>query len=262
MLRILIVTGALLMLAGFGAAGLQYWQGLPEAEAAAPTALPPDGPSRTWLISPTGAIVPEGVAETYLEQDRFVPDRMVHVTRAARLDALLTEGEKLPETPYLQVMADIRAPTVAAALCPILTGTVAEACAVHSARVVAGSVDPVRGTADFRIELAYRLKMPETPLPDLAAHVLDRETVQPDIAADPAVADSAESLLAATLQAALTACADEERAATCRLLGVRLDWLPRATPLAQAEIGWLRPLPDGMIPVLPLDPLPAPQPQG
>lgn len=279
MLRLLIGTGALLMLAGFGAAGWQYWRGLPQNASGSETAtvLPEDaGQTQSWLISPNGGIVQRDVVRAFLEQDRFVRDRMVAVTQVAALATLLADGEKLPDAPYLEVLADIRAPMIAQALCPALTATVAKVCAVHSARVVKGSVDPISGTAIFQIELAYRQKPSTEPLPDLASHVLRTETVAPftkaiapegpddDTAADaapgeadgPVLPDSAEAALAKVLRAVITACAEEGRAPTCRLLRVSLDWAPGTVPRARAEVAWLAPLPDGISAAPPLEPLP------
>ncbi|MCX7289290.1 MAG: hypothetical protein NTW20_17585 [Rhodobacterales bacterium] len=277
MLRFLIGTGVILMLAGFGAAGWQYWQGLPQDVAASGTeALPSEnaGQPQSWLISPSGGMVRREDVRAFLEQDKFVQDRMVAVTEVAELAALLADGEKLPDVPYLEVLADIRAPMIAQDLCPAVTATVARVCVVHSARVVKGSVDAISGTAVFRIELAYRQSPSDLPLPDLASHVLRTETVAPfpagDVSkaedsaepADPASDEaavppaSAEAALSQVLQAVSTACSDEDRAPTCRLLGLSLDWAPGIMPQATARVAWLAPLPEGMTAAPPLEPLP------
>lgn len=266
MLRFLIGTGALLMLAGFGAAGWQYWQGLPQ-NAAGPgdqaSLAEAGGQAQSWLISPSGGIVRPEDVRAFLEQERLVRDRMVEVTQVAALATLLADGEKLPDAPYLEVLADIRAPMIAQALCQALTATIARVCAVQSARVVMGSVDPISGTAVFRIALAFRQKPSDVPLPDLASHVLRTETVTPfadtvppeaqdkndaapDAAEAPVLPESAEAALAELLQAVSTACSDEDRAPTCRLLGVTLDWAPGVVPNATARVAWLAPLPEGM----------------
>jgi hypothetical protein len=256
MLRLLIGTGVLLMAVGFGAAGWQYWRGLPADPATADggrAALSDDRP--VWLISPGGATVPEADSRAYLVQDRLVPDRMARLTVTARLDELLLPGEKLPTEPYLEVLADIRAPRLGEAFCAVLTAELAQSCAVHSARVVAGSVNRSRGEARFAIELAYRQDVAGAELPDLAMHVLRTEATMPDPASLPAPA-SAGAALAGLVTASLAACAPEDRTATCRVLGLTLDWTPLATREAAARIAWLAPLPEGMSPLSPIAPLP------
>jgi hypothetical protein len=255
MLRLLIGTGILLVVVGFGAAGWQYWQGLPAGEASE-TAAEAEAPgqrtaSQTWLISATGGLVPRDDVRAYLRQDRFVPSRTVTVTRTAPLGDLLAEGEKLPDPPYLQVLADIRAPRIGQALCPVLAERVAQTCAVNSARVVEGSVDPVRGTAQFRIELVYRLKPEAEDLPDLAANVLEDSYVTLDLSA--AEGGTAEAALAAAVDAASAACTAEGVGQNCRILGLALDLSPDGTPAARARIAWLVPLPEGMFIAPPLD---------
>ncbi len=257
MLRLLIGTGVLLMLVGFGAAGWQYWQdnfasiAVPAAETAVQET---PAASQNWLISPTGNLVPQAEVRAYLAQERFVPGRVVTVTRTARLIDLLVEGEKLPETPYLQVFADIRAPMIAKALCPVVMERIALSCAAHSARVVEDSVDPLLKTARFRAELVYRLKPEEAELPDLAAHILETDNLLLDLSADPAATTSAEAALAHAVDTAVQACATEGRGDMCRILGLSLDWAPDSPPSAQAKIAWLAPLPEGMFPAPPLEP--------
>jgi hypothetical protein len=255
MLRLLIGTGILLMAVGFGAAGWQYWQGLPAdpSATAAPTA--PASGRQVWLISPTGAVVPAEDGRAFLVQDRLVPDRMARIELTARLDTLLLEGETLPAPQYLEVLADIRAPRLAQTLCPILTAELAASCTVHSGRVIPGSVNPVRGEARFALELAYRQDVSGVELPDLAAHVLKSEEVQPDPAVLPAPG-SVEAALAELVTAARSACGGEERIATCRVLGLTLDWTPGAARQAAARIAWLEPLPDGMTSLSPVPPPP------
>ena len=258
MLRLLIGTGALLMLVGFGAAGWQYWQGLSADGNGAPVAVDPTGfgpASGAWLVTSTGAIVPEADATAYLVQDRLVPERIVEVTATAALGNLLLAGEKLPAAPYLEVLADIRAPRLAQALCPVLTNAIARTCMVASARVVPGSVDALRGEARFVMTLAYRQSVDAAALPDLAAHVLRSETVRPDPAGLP---DSIDSVLTAAVQAAVAACAAEDRTATCRVLGMTVDWTPGTTGRAEARVAWLSPLPEGASIAPPI----APQPEG
>ena len=278
MLRVLITTGALLMLVGFGAAGWQYWTGPPatgqssRADAVQPGAV---GDAQAWLISPSGGLVRPEDVRAFLEQGKFVPDRLVEITEVAALSTLLADGEKLPDAPYLEVLADIRAPMIAQDLCPVMTATVAETCAIHAARVVRGSVDPIMGTAAFKITLVYRQKPPDTALPDLASHVLRTQTVAPFAEAEPApdategetgetdgvaeapvLPENAGAALADLLQAVVTTCAEDDRLPTCRLLRVSLDWAPGVVPTARAEVAWLAPLPDGITAAPTLGPLP------
>jgi hypothetical protein len=254
MLRLLIGTGLLLMAVGFGAAGWQYWQGLPAGEASVAEPSASSG-AATWLVSSTGAIVPEADSLAFLRQDRLVPERMARLTVTAGLADLLAEGEKLPAAPYLEVLADIRAPRLGQALCPVLTSGLAMNCTVHSARVIPGSVDAVRGEARFTVELAFRQDVSGVELPDLAANVLNREEVRPDPALLPTPA-TAEAALTELVAATAAACSVETRAATCRVLGMTLDWAPGAPRQAAARIAWLAPLPDGMKTLAPIVPLP------
>ncbi|WP_137110652.1 hypothetical protein [Rhodobacter sp. SY28-1] len=261
MLRLLIGTGVLLMAVGFGAAGWQYWQTLPPAEPGAAVAAvesaaaQPSLPAVTrqsWLMSPTGDVIPQDEVRAYLAQERFAPSRTVLVTQQASLTELLAEGETLPEEDYLQVLADIRAPRVAEGLCAVLVQAFASDCAVHSARVVDGSVDPVAGTAEFRLELVYRLPEPPEELPDLAAHVFQTAVVElPQDEAAP-LTPTADAALGAALAAVTGACAAETVGDLCRMQRLTLDWTPGEPPRAQAVIGWLDPLPDGMFVAPPL----------
>jgi hypothetical protein len=255
MLRLLIGTGVLLMAVGFGAAGWQYWQGLPADPAPAEGRVAAASDQTDWLISPTGAMVPEPDGRAFLVQDRLVPDRMARLTVTARLNDLLLAGEKLPTAPYIEVLADIRAPRLGEVLCPILTADLAQVCTVHSARLIAGSVDLSRGEARFAIELAYLQDVTGNELPDLAMHVLQTEQVVPDPAVLPAPA-SAAAAFAELVDASLAGCAPEDRAGTCRVLGLTLDWAPGASGQAAARIAWLAPLPEGMSPLSPIEPLP------
>lgn len=262
MLRALIGTGILLMAVGFGAAGWQYWQTLPVAEAVAVDAATAEAGTpvrsaptqrQTWLISSSGGLVRQSDVRAYLAQERFAEGRTVTVTRQARLTELLAEGETLPQPEYLQVLADIRAPKVAEGLCAVLVQWLATDCAVNEARVVQGSVDPVAGTARFRLELVYRL--PDTPdLPDLAAHVLRSETTALTLEAGAEATGSAEAALAAALSAGTEACAAQTNAQLCRVVQVALDWAPERPVQARAKIGWLAPLPKGMFTAPPLGP--------
>lgn len=269
MLRILIGAGLLLMAVGFGAAGWQYWQSMPAttvdvAEAAIPdTANPAAAPvaapvaatgRQSWLISPTGGLIPQDDVRAYLVQDRFVPGRSLWILRQAKLSDLLAEGEKLPETPFLQVLADIRAPRVADGLCAVLTQTLAQDCAVNSARVVEGSVDVASGTAMFQLDLVYRLKVPDADLPDLAVHVLRSDVFRLDLPAGADGTATPDAALQAALAAIATACEADGVGEACRPMRISLDWSPGKPVVAQAKIAWLDPLPKGMFVAPPLDP--------
>ena len=268
MLRILIGTGLLLMAVGFGAAGWQYWTTRPVADAvAAPGGTPTiadaagaapvsDGSAsaqQSWLISPTGGLVPPEDVRAYLEQDRFVPGRVLQVTREARLADLLVDDEKLPEAAFLQVLADIRAPRVVNGLCQVLLDTIARDCAVQSARVVEGSVDPVAGTAIFRLELAYQLKQTADDLPDLATQVLRSDALQMDFESGAEGTQSPEAALAAMLALVSETCAGDTVGAGCRPLRLEVDWATARPVSARAVIAWLDPLPQGMFVAPPLD---------
>lgn len=260
MLRILIGSGVLLMAVGFGAAGWQYWKTMPrpavaaEVQADAPAVASTQTSTRQgWLISPTGGLIPQEDVRAYLAQERFVPGRILTVTRQASLASLLAEGEKLPDSAFLQVLADIRAPKVAEGLCPVLTATIAQDCAVNSARVLDDSVDTAAGTAMFRLELVYRLKDPGTDLPDLAAHVLRSDTVRLDLAAGVEGTASPDAALQAALAAATAACEADTVGEACRPMRLDLNWAPGRPVSARVQIAWLDPLPKGMFVAPPLD---------
>lgn len=264
MLRLLIGTGVLLMSVGFGAAGWQYWQSLPKVEQAvtespapAPLAAPASAPTQrqSWLISPSGGLVRQADVRAYLAQERFAESRMVTVTRQARLAELLAEGETLPQPEYLEVLADIRAPKVAEGLCAVLVQSLATDCAVNEARVVPGSVDPVAGTARFRLELAYRLPEP-AELPDLAANVLRDDATALTLEPGAEGTDSPEAALAVALDLGADACAARSEGQLCRVVQVALDWETDRPVRARAKIAWLAPLPKGMFAAPPLTPAP------
>jgi hypothetical protein len=257
LLRVIIGLGVLMMLAGFGAAGLQYWQSLPPSATTAEAGLPDQGaaPSRSqqnWLISPTGGLMPRDKVRAYLEQARFVDTRFAVITQTAPLDALLLEGEKLPEPAYLQVLADIRAPDVASDACATLLDTIAVDCAVHAARVVDGSIDAVAGTGRFRIELAFRLKPSEADLPDLAATALVTEYASLAAEVGSEAAASVDALMRAAINAADETCAAIRRAEACRILRLDVDLQTDGNGAARAEVAALTPLPKGMYPAPPL----------
>lgn len=256
MLRVLIGTGVLLMAVGFGAAGWQYWQTMPgPAVAEAASGPAPVVPERqSWMISPTGGLIPQAEVRAYLAQERFVPERVLHVVRQANLAELLAEGEQLPEPAFLQVLADIRAPRMADGLCEVLLDSVAQDCAVQAGRVVADSVDPVTGTARFRLELVYRLKESGDDLPDLAAHVLRSDLVSLEVAPGSEGSASPDAALRSLLASVAAACAAEGVGQACRPTQLDIDWTPGKPALARAEIAWLDPLPKGMYVAPPLNP--------
>ena len=256
MLRLLIGSGLLLMAVGFGAAGVQYWRGLPADTSSPDTSDAGTAALQTWLVTPTGALVSRDDLRAYLTQDRFVPGRMATVVLTAPLTSLLAEGESLPATPFLQVFADIRAPMLAGELCPVLRTAFTQGCAVHSARVVDGSVDVARGTARFEVELAYRQAPEPEALPDLATHVFASRTIDWQAEAGSPEAATADTALAAVAQAGLAACTVAETAPACRIMALTLDWAPGIAATGQARVGWLAPIPDGMIIAPSLTPTP------
>lgn len=209
------------------------------------------------MISTTGGMVPRDDVRAYLTQDRFVPGRIATVVRSAPLTSLLAEGEELPAAPFLQVFADIRAPRLAEDLCPVLLASIAQDCAVHTARVVEGSVDAVQGMARFRIELAYSLKPDESELPDLAAHVFVPQPFAWEVEAGAPELATVDTALTALIAATQAACTAEDAGEACRVLSLSLDWAPGAVAAAEARIGWLSPLPDGIFKAPSLDPAPA-----
>ena len=267
MLRLLIGTGLMLMAVGFGAAGWQYWQGLPTAQPApesSPAADPAGTVSTGWLISPTGGIVPREDALAYLEQSRLVPGRSLTVLRTAPLADLLEDGESLPAAAFLEVMADIRAPRMAEGLCAALTADLAELCALNAARVEPGSIDLQRGTARFRLELVFlpRAGEDEGNDPDPLSRVFRTERLP--WPGSPGAEDTAALDRAATIQAAVAALAADARGAcdrppagqACRILDMALEWSPDAPPQGEVRIGWLDPLPRGLVTAPSLDPAP------
>ncbi|MCU0828256.1 MAG: hypothetical protein MUE52_12820 [Tabrizicola sp.] len=258
MLRLLIVTGLLLMAGGFGAAGFQYWQGQTGASQSVDDAMAGQSAAQTWLTSSSGGLVPRDDARAYLIQDRLVRERTVVVTRTAHLTDLLLDGEKLPDPAYFEVLADIRAPRLAETLCPLVTDVFAGNCQVNEARVVAGSVNPVQGTAQFTIELVFRPAPEGDPLPDLAAHVLHIREIALDLSQDPEASVTTEAALAAALRGSQTTC-EEQGLIACRVLGVTLDWAQGQTAQAVLRVAGLAPLPDGMFPAPPLE---TPPPEG
>jgi hypothetical protein len=251
-LKVVIWLGVLLMLAGFGAAGLQYWQGLPRAVVAEGGAEGDPGivgPPQTWLISPTGGPVPRDDVRAYLVQDRFVQSRVVEITRTVALEDLLADGERLPERPYLQVLADIRAPMAAEGACSALLERLAADCAVQTARAVEASVDPIAGTARVRTALVYTLKPEEEALPDLSARTFETKVITLSFDAQTEGAATVDDLLRSAIAAANTGC---DGAEGCRVLRMGITWEGNGAGTARVEVGVLAPLPKGMFPAPPL----------
>lgn len=258
LLRVVIGLGLALMLLGFGAAGVQYLRlGADPETAVARTPASEAGSgaaavTQTWLISPAGGAVPQAEARAYLAQDRFVESRIATVTRTALLTELLQDGERLPDAPYLQVLADIRAPLVAGRLCDALLVSIAAGCAVHHARVVDGSIDRAAGKARFKVDLAYRLKPSDEALPDLAAHVLMSDTIGREFAAGAEGAGMPEELLGSAADAAVAACGALKGGKSCRVTGLDVTWFDNGSGAVRARIGWLAPLPQGIVTAPPL----------
>ena len=266
MLRALLYAGLSLMLVGFGAAGWQYWQDHSRSVGAAAGNLP--GVARAedpqgWLISPLGRPADPADVRAYLTQERAVAERTLRVTMTATLADLLQEGEALPDPVYLEVMADIRAVRLAEGLCPELLATIADRCAVASARVVPGSVDALQGSARFAVELAYAVKADPAGLPDLALHVFETQAIAMP-AGNAAPGQTASSALRTLLDQAVFACADPERGLSCRVLRLTLDHDPTGRVEGSAVLGFLRPLPEVMRIVPEIAPLPKqlPAPEG
>jgi hypothetical protein len=253
MLRVLIGTGALLMLVGFGAAGWQYWRGMP---ASAPAAeIEAAALQQDWLISATGGLVLPETVRAYLVQDRPVPERLLRLTLSGRLTELLDEGETLPDPAYIPVLADIRAPRLAEPLCAQILQAMAADCAVVLARVLPDSIDPTAGTATFVLELAYRERVGAGELPDLAAHVLNEAVVTLEPEPGTPGAENASEALDALLASARANCpSDGEQAATCRLLDLSLDLRSGEPTVLSARVAWLGPLPEGVVPAPPILP--------
>lgn len=258
MLRVLIGSGVLLMAVGFGAAGWQYWQSLPSVAPVAvgegQVATRPEAP-QPRLVSPTGEAIPQDEVRAYLAQDRFAPRRTVEMILQANLADLLADGERLPEVAYLQVLADIRAPRLAEGLCAVMRPSFAADCAVNAARVVEGSVDPATGTAMFRIELVYRLDAAADEMPDLSQHVLRKGLTLVSLDAGTPGTESAEAALQVALATATEACAAEGVGQLCRPMRIAVEWRPGEPAAASVDVAWLSPLPEGLFPAPPLQPL-------
>lgn len=212
------------------------------------------GSRQDWLVSPTGGPVPLAEVRAYLDHDDLIPERLLTVTLVAPLAELLAEGEAMPDPVYHAVMADIRAPVLAERLCVVLMESLAERCAVASARVRSGSLDPVQGTAHFRLEILFAESVEGQELPDLARHVLDTEVVS--LAPDTGRGGTVEAALRALVASAKAACQGSEDRQACRVLRLTLDLKPGRTATGQTVIGALVPLPVVLRPASELVPAP------
>ena len=249
LLRFVLFLGVMLVLLAGGAAGWQYWQGLPQAAAVpAPPAAAPVG--QEWLIAPDGGLVPRAAAQVFLQQERLVEPRRATLTLRAPLAALLAPGEALPAPVYQAAFAAIRAQALADPLCRTLTDSLAARCALIRADLVPDSLDPAAGTATFRLALAFSLKPDAAPLPDLGQSVLHSDAVALDSGKGDLAAETAETALAEVLVAARADCA--ARGATCRTASLMLDWQGPGQATARVGQDWLGPLPKGMYPAPPL----------
>lgn len=257
---LVLVLATLVGAAVLLAAGWRFWPGGAATQINSPGAgragAARPGESDTWLISPTGAAVSAQDAQDYLMQDRLTPNRALSVTMVAPLDALLVAGEALPDPLYLEVMADVRAPVLAEALCPVLSAGLADRCAVAAAHVESGSIDPVRSTAAFRLNIRYSLAVGGDELPDLARVVLRTRTVELSPEAAGQATGSVEAALQALLALARSACAAQDSGQACRVMRLTLDYAPGQVASGSAVIGSLYPLPETLRPAPELIPAP------
>ena len=251
LLRFVLFLGVMLVLLAGGAAGWQYWQGLPPETAAGPAPPAAAAPAgQDWLIAPDGGLVPREAAQVFLQQDRLVEPRRATLTLRAPLAALLAPGEALPAPVYQAAFAAIRAQALAAPLCAPLTDSLAARCALIRADLVPDSLDPASGTATFRLALAFSLKPDPAPLPNLGQSVLHSDAIGLDSGKGDLTAQTAEAALAEVLAAARVDCAT--RGPTCRTSAIMLDWEGPGQATARVGQDWLGPLPKGMYPAPPL----------
>ncbi|MGB4826748.1 MAG: hypothetical protein WBP18_05645, partial [Paracoccaceae bacterium] len=257
LLRIVLFLGLGLVLAGFGAAGWQYWQSLPAASdvvvveepAAEEGAAPPEQaeatpdevviePGQNWLISETGGLVPRRDVRVFLQQSKFVKDRRLTFRLRAPLSALLSPGEALPDKIYQEAFAEVRASAVAKDLCVPLLNGLAEQCALASAQMDDDSYDPATETAVFRLVLVYTLKPGADPLPDLGTRSLRIDTMDVDLTRS----KSPQALLEKAVAQAGYACVEGFH---CRLMNMDLSWDSPDRASGRMTFGGLIPLPEG-----------------
>lgn len=270
LLRIVLFAGLALILAGFGAAGWQYWQSLPQAAAevaGAPAASPAPkavsaaptgaatGPEQKWLISAGGGLVPRDDARNFLAQHKFDEKRGLRFQFRAPLSALLNEGEALPGEVYHQAFAEVRAMAVATRVCEPLLQVWAQGCAVASAELVEDSYDPVTVSASFLVNVVFSLKTDAVPLPDLATRSFrtDYMRFDQDDTFAAAATGSPEEFLAFAVDAGVRACTIwTANGDPCRVMQMSLAWESPEEASGHVEIGALGPLPKGVIPAPPL----------
>lgn len=271
LLRIVLFLGLGLILAGFGAAGWQYWQSLPQAqvaktetpEGAGPPALrvvasSPAGAvdgtaTQTWLISAGGGLVPRDDARNFLAQHKFDETRGLRFQFRAPLSALLSEGEVLPGEMYREAFAEVRAMAAATRMCEPLLQAWAQGCAVHSADLVEDSYDPATATAAFLVNVVFSLKTDAVPLPDLATRSFRSDYLRFDEKDAFAATATPEEFLAYAVQAGISACTLwTANGDPCRVMQMSLVWESPERVAGQVEIGALGPLPKGVFPAPPL----------
>jgi hypothetical protein len=273
LLRIVLFLGLGLVLAGFGAAGWQYWQSLPaatdvvvvedapdEAAASAPpevVAVAPSAdvaePGQVWLISKGGGLVPRRDARAFLQQGKYVEDRALRMALRLPLTALLSDGEGLPGTPYLEAFAEVRASVAGARVCAPLLAAWAAGCAVQDASLREGGFDPATMTAIFDVTTVFTLKPEAEPLPDLSTRVFIDDPIR--IEADQVGAASAtpEDFLTYVVKAVGGLCQNEQAAGhPCRVLDMTVGWTAPGEASATVRVGRLGPLPKGLYPAPPL----------
>lgn len=274
LLRVVLFLGVGLVLAAFGAAGWQYYQGLP-ATSAAPAAVaaadvevieeaPAEDadaaaeatdtaeadmaeaedvadPGQSWMISDSGGLVSRRVARNYLAQDKFVKDRTLNFSLRLPLTQLLSAGEALPADPYRQAFAEVRAAGAAAGFCEIMQAAWAKECRVTSADLQKESYDPATMTAMFRVEIAFTLKPAAEPLPDLGTRALSQAVWQVQLPKT----DTPQQLLANAVDGVAYACIAGSH---CRVMGMNLVWEDKSRAHGNVTFGALMPLPKGVFP--------------
>jgi hypothetical protein len=262
-LRIVVFLGVGLVLLGFGAAGWQYWQSLPQADAVVVVEEPEDEsaappaevaaapsedivePGQKWLISEGGGLVPRRDARAYLQQSKFVKDRTLVFRLRLPLTSLLSDGEALPADPYREAFAEVRAAVAAAGVCDSLQAAWVRDCALVSADLQDGSYDPESQTATFRVELAFTLKAGAEPLPDLGTRAFSKDVWEVQLPEK----ESPQKLLEAAIEDVAFACS---QAAGCRVMSMNLTWESPKQANGTITFGALMPLPKGVFPAPPL----------
>ena len=144
------------------------------------------------------------------------------------LTALLSDGEGLPGTPYLEAFAEVRASVAGARVCAPLLAAWAAGCAVQDASLREGGFDPATMTAIFdpiRIEADQVGAASATP----------------------------EDFLTYVVKAVGGLCQNEQAAGhPCRVLDMTVGWTAPGEASATVRVGRLGPLPKGLYPAPPL----------